>query len=819
VIHYDLKALPDTIFPGREWHFVEQEPHLDALAQTETFFATSNGYLGIRGSFEEGEPVHLAATVLNGFHETWDIVYGEAAYGFAKLGQTIVNVTDATIIRLYVDDEPLYLPNANLVRFERALDFRHGTLDRDLVWETGSGKRVAIRSRRLVSLEHRHLAAISYEVTVENASAPVVVSSEMRYAPLDLDTGGDQRLGTGLRGRVLHPRAAHARDRRILLAHATERSRMTVACGIDHVLRTSCPHAVETSHDEDEGRVVHLVDARPGEPIHLVKFMAYHSSRRAPAQELCHRAERTLDRALRDGFDALVESQRQHCEEFWSRSDVVISANPVPIEGRRPEPIAVQQALRFNLFHVLQATARAEGAGIPAKGLTGIGYEGHYFWDTEIYLIPFLVFTAPRVARNLLRFRFGMLDQARERAREMSQRGALFAWRTINGEEASAYYAAGTAQYHINADIAYALWRYVNATGDDDFLFDEGAEVLVETARLWADMGFFSQEAGGFCIAGVTGPDEYNTVVNNNLFTNLMARANLRYAAMTVARMRHERPRAFRALVARTGLEPDEEVGWAAAADAMVLPHDEKRGIKLQDDGFLRKKPWDFEDPAMNRYPLLLHHHPLVIYRHQVIKQADVVLALFLLGEDFSLEEKRRTFDFYDPLTTGDSSLSACIQSVVASEVGYPEKAVEYARYALLMDLADLGRNVKDGLHMASMGGTWMVTVFGFAGFRDHRGRFSFQPRPTEGLESMRFPLTIRGRVLDVEITRRKARYALREGDALVIWHEDEEVRLEPGRPVERPIQAGPQASPVPGRAASEEPADGPGGGASAPPA
>ncbi len=802
MIHYQIDTLPDYIFPGHEWHFAEKDFHPDYLPETETFFSVSNGYLGIRGSFEEGYPVHLTSTVINGFYEAWDIVYGETAYGFAKTGQTIVNVTDAKIIRLFVDDEPFTAATSRMVRFERALDFRKGTLDRNILWETPSGKRVAIRSRRLVSLEHRHLAAISYEVTVENATAPVVISSEMQYEEKVIDTGGDQRLGHGPRGRVLHPRASRALDRRILLAHATQRSKMTLACGVDHVFATDCPHAESSRYDEDHGNVSFLVDAKPGVPIRLVKYMAYHSSGSRPAEDLCDRAERTLDRAVRDGFDALVDSQQRKVGEFWDRADVVLSANPAPIAGSRPDPEDVQQALRFNLFHVLQATARAEGAGIPAKGLTGIGYEGHYFWDTEIYLIPFLVFTSPRVARNLLKFRFGMLKQARERARELSQRGALFAWRTINGEEASAYYAAGTAQYHINADITFALFRYVNATGDEDFLFEEGAEVLIETARLWRDLGFFSERRGGrFCIAGVTGPDEYNTVVNNNLFTNLMAGVNLRFAALTMRRVCDERPELFQKLVDRTGFEPSEIDDWVEAEEKMFLPYDEERGIPLQDDEFLEKKPWDFEETPQDNYPLLLHYHPLVIYRHQVIKQADVVLAMFLLGDRFSLAEKKRTFDFYDPLTTGDSSLSACIQSIVASEVGYPDKAVEYARYALLMDLADLGKNVKDGLHMASMGGTWMVTVFGFAGFRDHRGRFSFQPRPTEGLERMAFPLTIRGQILDVEITRQTATYTVREGEGLAIWHEDEELRLEPGVAVSRPIKSGPQSSRVPGRA------------------
>jgi alpha,alpha-trehalose phosphorylase len=806
MIRYEIKTLPDYIYPGHEWHFVEKDFHEEFVAETETFFATSNGYIGIRGAHEEGEPAHLNATVINGFYETWDIVYGETAFGFAKTGQTIVNVTDAKIIKLYVDDEPFYLPTANLVRFERALDFRSGSLDRDVVWETAAGKRVVIRSRRIVSLEHRHLAAIAYEVTLENASAPVVISSEMHYRPIHRDKSGDQRVGHGLSGRVLQPRASYARDDRTVLAHATRRSGMTLACGVDHVFETECPYSRQVSHGEDDAKMVFLVDARPGAPIQLVKFMSYHTSHGAPPEELCARVERTLDRARRDGFAALVEGQRACVDRFWEHSDVLLSSHPVAVKGSQPEPEDVQQALRFNLFHVLQASARAEGAGIPAKGLTGVGYEGHYFWDTEVYLVPFLVYTSPRVARNLLEFRFSLLDKARKRARELSQRGALFAWRTINGEEASAYYAAGTAQYHINADITYALRRYVNATGDEDFLFGKGAEVLVETARLWRDLGFLSEHARGrFSIAGVTGPDEYNTVVNNNLFTNLMARENLRYAADTLERLQRERPVLYPEIRDRTGFRPEEVGEWREAADAMLIPYDEARGIYLQDDEFLEKKPWDFANTPAENYPLLLHYHPLVIYRHQVIKQADVILALFMLGDQFTFDEKKRTFDYYDPLTTGDSSLSACVQSIVASEVGYAQKAVEYARYALLMDLANLGRNVRDGLHMASMGGTWMVTVFGFSGFRDHGGRFSFQPRPTRGLERMHFRLLLRGQPLEVEITRQTATYLLREGEGLSIWHEDEEVVLEPGTPVEKPIASGPQMSEAPGRGPEPE--------------
>jgi alpha,alpha-trehalose phosphorylase len=781
MIHRERLNPPLYVYPRDEWRFVEQEFYPRFLAQTETFFSTANGYLGMRGAFEEGQPAHENGTFVNGFYESWPIVYGEEAYGFAKTGQTIVNVPDGKIIKLYVDDEPFYLPTADLGHFERVLDMRSGTLDRDVLWETRAGKRVSIKSRRLVSLEHRHLAAISYEVTVLDAEAPIVISSELLYDPKGADSTADPRARQ-LAGPVLVSRESRASDARIVLGHATRHSGMTLACGVDHAFETDCSHSSETKHGKDSGKVVYSVDARPGVPIQLTKYITYHSSRRVDAAELCERAERSLDRAKRHGFGDLLESQRRYLDDFWRRSDIQLTGDPRYSDR---DVAQTQQAIRFNLFQLLQATARAEGSGVPAKGLTGDGYEGHYFWDTEIYVLPFLIYTDPRIARNLLHFRYSYIDKARERAREVNQKGALFPWRTISGEEASAYYAAGTAQYHINADIAYALRKYVDATGDEDFLLDEGAEILVETARLWRDLGYYSKRRDGkFSIVGVTGPDEYNTVVDNNTFTNLMARENLWYAAATVQRVQDEKPGRFPALVDKTGLEIAEIAEWKAAADQMYLPFDEKAGIHLQDDGFLLRKPWDFENTPLEKYPLLLHYHPLVIYRHQVIKQADVVLAMFLLGDEFSEEQKRRNFDYYDPLTTGDSSLSACIQSIVAFEIGYADRALEYARSALLMDLADVGGNVGDGCHIASMGGTWMAVVYGIAGFRDYDGRFTFHTRLPQRVATLEFSLTLRGNLLGVHLTQESATYTLREGKGLVIHHEEEEIRLDPEKPV-----------------------------------
>jgi alpha,alpha-trehalose phosphorylase len=779
MLHHVPQRPPFRDFPADEWNIIERGFHPEFLAQLETVLALGNGYFGMRGCPEEGGPTAENATLVNGFYETHPIVYVEGAYGFARTGQTILSVTDSKIIKLFVDDEPFWLPNANLLRYERRLNMKSGTLDREILWETPAGKQVSITSRRLVSFVNRHVAAISYRIMLLNAAAPVVISSEMKAnEPSALIDTNDPRQTKAFADRVLHARTDYAKDSRIVLCHATAKSRLAVTCATDQLLETSCPHSYKTAHAEDFGQVVFTIDARPDWPIHLTKYMVYHTSPTAPPEELCGRAEWTMDRVMEQGFEQLLASQEQYLDDFWRRSDVRIA--DVREDRTKRSTLEIQQAARFNLFQILQASARAEDRGVPAKGLTGQAYEGHYFWDTEIYLLPFLIYTSPSIAKNLLRFRYNMLPQARERARELGHRGAMFPWRTISGEEASAYYAAGTAQYHINADIMYALRKYVQATGDDQFLRDCGAEMLVETARLWLDLGFYSEAKGGkFCINSVTGPDEYNTVVNNNAYTNLMARENLRYAAQTVQSLRATNPDGYDSLVHKTALAPSEAEEWLRAANSMYVPYDERRKIILQDDSFLDREPWNFRDTPPEHYPLLLFYHPLNIYRKRVIKQADVVLAMFLLGGAFSLEEKKRSFEFYDPLTTGDSSLSSCVEAIIAAQVGDTEKAIRYGMAALLMDLADVGGNVKDGCHIASMGGTWMMVTYGLGGMRDDDGTLAFWPRRApEDNAVLRFPVTYRGQMLEVEIGQGKVEYTLRVGESLVIRHETEEIQL-----------------------------------------
>ena len=768
---------PEFIYPVDDWKLVESQFAPDFISQSETLFSTANGYMGMRGAFEEGTPAVQHGTFINGFHETWDIPYGEWAFGFARTGQTMVNVPDSKIIRLYVDDEPFDLSSAHILKFERALDMRNGTMDREVLWETPAGRRLRVASQRLISFVEKHVAAIRYHVKLLNGQAALTIVSEVIRHPSTENGSRDPRLASHA-GQVLQTMCAQASGLRLEFGYLTENSGMGLACSVDHTIQTKCRHTAQAECDDGHGRLVVQIDAAAGDTVTITKYITYHTSRSGKCDELEARATRTLDRVVQHGYEWLQIEQRRYLDDFWARSDVEVDAG---------HPRA-QQCLRWNLYQLIQATARADYAGVPAKGLTGQTYDGHYFWDMEMFVIPFLSYTSPRLARNILRYRYGILDRARARAREVSQCGAMFPWRTINGEEASAYYAAGTAQYHINAAIAHAVVQYVAITDDGDFMKECGAEILVETARLWYDLGFFSDRKDGqFCIHGVTGPDEYTTVVNNNTYTNLMARNNLRAAAAAVARLAADSPADYRRLVHKTGLGASEQEEWQRAADRMFIPYDDKLGIHPQDDSFLEREVWDFDRTPPENYPLLLYYHPLVIYRRQVLKQADVVLAMFLLGDEFTPEQKKRNFDYYDPLTTGDSSLSACVQGIVAAELGYDDLAYRYMVSALLMDLADVGGNVKDGCHIASMGGTWMAIAYGLAGLRDRNGEISFNPRPITGLKRLRFQLAIRGQRLAVELNDEIV-YTLLEGGGLQIRHRGEVLDLSPGEPIRRTI-------------------------------
>ncbi len=765
-------------FPLDPWRIRETGFDTESHFLDETLFALGNGYIGLRGSHEETYTGPKGSSrdgcYLNGFYDTEEIHYPENAYGLARLNEFMLNVPNGKRVDCMIEGERLDLSQGEVFNYERTLDFKSGIVVRQFEWVSPQGRRVAISSRRMVCLAHKHLYGVEYQVRALNFSGRVRLASTLDGAVKNLEAGDDPRVGSSVSGPSLHLIDLEQEAGYAALTQRTSNSGFTLVSATDVELIGSTniiEHAVHGQRIETHFDF-HLA---LGESATLVKFGCYFSSRDYPEGELAARARDSLLQAKRTGFDVLCAEQAAYLADFWEQADVEIAGDD-----------ALQQGMRFNQFHLLQSVGRDGKTNIAAKGLTGEGYEGHYFWDTEIYILPFFLYAKPDVARKLLEYRYAGLPKARERARQMSHaKGALYPWRTIAGEECSAYYPAGTAQFHINADIAYSIKQYVEVSGDTAYLLQYGAEIVLETARIWIGVGGYApNHPERFCINAVTGPDEYTAIVNNNYYTNLMAQLHLRYAVEVAETIMRADPSAFARIAAAIELEPQEVAEWRRAADCMHLPYDARLGIHPQDDSFLSKKVWDFAATPRANYPLLLHYHPLVIYRHQVCKQADVVLALLLQGDRFTLEEKRRDFDYYEKVTTHDSSLSSCIFSIVASEVGYADKAYDYFMETARLDLDDTHGNTCHGVHTAAMAGTWLGVACGFAGMRAYGGNLRFAPTLPRQWSHYRFRVHVRGQLLQVQVAADGVEYRLLQGEQLDFTHRGEPVELTRAQPV-----------------------------------
>jgi alpha,alpha-trehalose phosphorylase len=759
-------------YPVEPWQVRETSLDTGLLARSESVFALANGHIGLRGNLDEGDPHGTPGTYLNSFYELRPLPYAEGGYGYPESGQTIVNVTNGKLIRLLVDDAPLDVRDGLLRHHERVLDLRAGVLHRELEWESGAGHAVRVHSTRLVSFTQRSIAAIRYEVTPVNAPVRVIVQSSLVANEALPGPARDPRVAAVLRSPlVAEARRAHATG--ALLVHRTRESRLRMAAAMEHLIEGPSDLRCRTDADADLARTTVVCRLAPGERLRLVKLVAYGWSSRRSLPAVRDQVAGAIEGARFETWDGLVAAQRAYLDAFWDGADIEVDGDA-----------EVQQAVRLAMFHVLQAGARAEMRPIAAKGLTGPGYDGHVFWDTERFVHPVLTYLQPAAVVEGLRWRHATLDLARERARTMGWRGAAFPWRTIRGQECSGYWPAGTAAVHVGADIADAVIRYVNATGDDAFERDYGLELLAETARLWVSFGHHDRN-GVFHLDGVTGPDEYTAVANDNVYTNLMARRNL-VAAADAATRHPDRARDL-------AIGDDEIADWRAAASAMRIPYDEQLGVHQQVEHFTRLKEWDFAATQPDDYPLLLNFPYLDLYRAQVVKQADLVLAMHWCGDAFTAEEKARNFAYYEQRTVRDSSLSACTQAVLAAEVGHLELAHDYIGEAALTDLYDLHHNTRDGIHAASLAGAWLALVAGLGGMRDHTGQLSFAPRLPARIRRLSFSLLWRGLRLQVTIRPHEAVYALRNGDGgatLELAHHGESFVLTTAAPVTRPITA-----------------------------
>jgi len=751
-----------TYYAVEPWAVVERGLDLAALARSESVFALSNGHIGLRGNLDEGDPHGLPGTYLNSVYELRPLPYAEAGYGYPQSGQTVINVTNGKVIRLLVDDEPFDVRYGTLTSHERRLDLRAGTLHREVEWTSPADDSVRVSSTRLVSLTQRAIAAIYYEIEPVEDALRIVVQSELvaneELPPQSKDPRAAAALESPLVGEEHGANSSNGTSG--LLIHRTRQSGLRVAAAMRHTVE--CDGVAidqEVTSSPDVCRLTLATRLKPGEKLRLVKFVAYGWSSQRTRPALHDQVVAALAAAHLTGWDGLLAEQRAYLEEFWAGADVELDGDP-----------EVQQAVRFGLFHILQAGARAEKRPIPAKGLTGPGYDGHTFWDTETFVLGALTYTQPAAAANVLRWRQLTLPMALDRARELCLEGAAFPWRTLRGWESSGYWPAGTAAFHINADIADAVVRYLDATVDTDFERDTAAELLIQTARLWRSLGHHDAD-GRFRIDGVTGPDEYSAIADNNVFTNLMAQQNLAEAAEVAGRQPE--------VAEHLEVTPEETASWRDAATAMVIPYDERLGVHPQSGGFTQHARWDFTRTPPDRYPLLLHYPYFDLYRKQVVKQADLVLAMHLQGHAFTPDQKDRNFSYYEPLTVRDSSLSACTQAVMAAELGHLELAHDYLGETALCDLADLWHNTGEGLHMAALAGAWIAVVEGFGGMRARKAQLSFAPRLPPGITRLAFRLRYRGRRLAVTTRPEVAVFELLEGPPITITSHGEELKLD----------------------------------------
>jgi Glycosyl hydrolase family 65, N-terminal domain./Glycosyl hydrolase family 65, C-terminal domain./Glycosyl hydrolase family 65 central catalytic domain. len=713
----------------------------------ESLYSLANGYLGVRGNLEEADgsyPPTIKGTYLNAFYDIVEIPYGERLYGFPATQQKLANVIDAQPIAIYLgeDEEPFSLSTGQILSYERTLHLDRGYSERNIRWRSPKGKVIDLRFVRLVSFLRRELFAIRVEI------APVNFYGEVKMVSV---INGDVRNYVGEND----PRVGSSHARLLKTVHAGMEGDLAVV--VDETLNSGLRVACITAHRSDSGtwdyragenQIMATFTCRLSKSVSMEKWNVYVDTLRH-GEDLINKGISLHRRWHSLTFQELLEEQKQYLDEFWKEADVRIDGDE-----------KLQEGIRFNLFHLLQAAGRDRHSNIAAKGLSGEGYEGHYFWDTEIYMIPVFLMTRPELARQLLLYRYSKLDSAREHARAMGlKKGALYPWRTISGSECSSYFPSGSAQFHISADIAYTFVLYYLATGDEEFFLDYAAELLMETARVWLETGHFKD--GKFRIDAVTGPDEYTCIVNNNYYTNAMAKYNLEWAVRAHDRLRREKPEQWKTLMERLQMEAGERDLWQKAAEQMYLPYDEKLGINPQDDTFLQKEVWDFEGTPKDHYPLLLHYHPLKIYRYQVCKQADTVLAHFLLEDEQSMDTIRNSYYYYEKITTHDSSLSTCIFSIMAAKIGEMDKAYRYFMESARLDLDNAHGNTKDGLHMANMGGTWMGIVFGFAGLRIKESGLHLAPRLPKQWSGYACRLQYRKRHIGISVTGTKAMITL----------------------------------------------------------
>lgn len=764
-------------FKPYAWKVEETEYGESTNKINETVFTLANGYLGIRGFFEEGfygNPNESDPSVMiNGVYEYYPYRHIWCRPGFPERFHSIVNNANPLSVKIFLDGEGVTL-SGKVSDYVRTLDMKRGVTERKFVYCTETGKKAELCFTRVVSQTNKHLFADRIEVRAE-AGVEVKIASDLK--PLN-GTVSAKKAEVG--SDMTNPFALislTAEEKGDLLKYETIKSGFRIACAVGETLSADAKSSVVREEIRIAREYVYCAD---GNTVSYVRYGAFATDRDDEAYgEL---ALKTVAEATALGFDRIVEDTAQYWADFWEASDIEIEGDT-----------AVQQGVRFGLFMINQSAGRDGKTNISANGLTGTAYSGHTFWDTEVFMTPMFLYAHPEEVRKLLIYRYNILPKAKERAVQMDDVGALYSWNSINGEECGHVFEAATAQYHINNDVFYAIYRYYEATLDWDFMENYGTEILLETSKCLSHRGNFIERKGGrFCINCICGPDEYNPVVDNNLYTNFLTKKQFYFTLEMFAALKEKNPAKYTELEQKCGIDGGELARMKEAADKMYLPFDAENGIYMQDDNFIYKDPIDIDEIPLKKLPLLTNLHPLNLWRYQVCKQADIVLLMFLQSHEFTREMRKKVFDFYEPKTIHDSSLSASIHSIVACDIGYEDEAYGYLKQACRMDLDNVNRNTCYGIHAACMGSCYMMIVNGYAGMRVYDDKVHFDPYLPENWQGYSFKILFRGSLFRVEVGKNGVTYTLLKGNPITLMSGEGAVVLEKiGVPAVTPFRNG----------------------------
>ncbi len=751
-----------------EWQIIEEgfDPHLNKIS--ESVFSIGNGRMGQRANFEEdfsGE-THQGTYVAGVYYPDKTRV-GWWKNGYPEYFAKVLNAPSWIGIKVKIGDHALDLAKCKVENFVRVLDMKQGLLHRSFQATFPDGKKVAIDSKRFCSMADGEVGAIRYSIKPLNFSSKASLTLDIDADVVNKDSNYDEKFWDAV--------YQESQMGWAIVTAQTKKTFFHVCTGMEYDLEMDGKmikgKVFTNTRDKYADNVVE-VELKEGVELIVYKYATVLSSENHPKDTLVKRSHAKLDETAKKGYQQLFDAHAAVWAHKWEECDITIDGD-----------IAAQQGIRFNIFQLTQTyTGEDERLNIGPKGFTGEKYGGSTYWDTEAYCLPFYLSTAdPKVARNLLVYRYKHLPKAIENAKKLGFKdgAAFYPFVTMNGEECHNEWEITFEEVHRTSAMAYAIRDYINYTGDVAYLNECGLEVLIGISRFWSQRVNWSADKNKYVMLGVTGPNEYENNVNNNWYTNYLAAWTLRYTMWAIEQVKKSDAARYNELATKLNFKEKEETAkWSDINQKMYYAEDTKRGIFLQQDGFLDKELLKVSDLAPEDKPLNQKWSWDRILRSCFIKQADVLQCMYLFEDDFTLDQIKRNFDFYEPMTVHESSLSPCVHVILASKIGYKKHAYEFYLRTARLDLDDYNNDTEDGCHITSMAGTWMSLVKGFGGMKIQDGKLQFNPYIPEQWKSYSFRIEFRGRVIKVNVSKDKTETILESGDSLTIQLNGKDVKL-----------------------------------------